>query len=135
VTFERSGTSLALIGIEDLQARDGRAPDFSVIEKHPTSFRICLCHQPQGWHQAAASGAHLTLSGHTHGGQIALTGRNLNVARFQSRYIAGSYRRNDATLYVSRGIGVGRVPLRFGAPPEIDLLVLRRPAVKNILAA
>ena len=31
VTFERSGASLALIGLEDLQARDGRAADFSVI--------------------------------------------------------------------------------------------------------
>jgi len=90
VTFERSGASLALVGIEDLHARDGREPDFSVIEKYPTSFRICLCHQPQGWHQAAAAGAHLTLSGHTHGGQIALTGRNLNVARFSTRYVARS---------------------------------------------
>ena len=122
VTFERSGASLALIGVEDLQAREDRAADFSVIEKYPTSFRICLCHQPQGWHQAAAAGAHLTLSGHTHGGQIALTGRNLNVARFSTRYIAGPYRREEAFLYVSRGVGVGAVPVRVGAPPEIDLL-------------
>jgi predicted MPP superfamily phosphohydrolase len=135
VTFERSGASLALIGLEDLQARNGRAPDFSILEKYPTSFRICLCHQPQGWRQAAAAGAHLTLSGHTHGGQIALTGRNLNAARFSTRYIAGPYRREEAFLYVSRGVGVGAVPVRVGAPPEIDLLTLRTTAAKASVAA
>jgi predicted MPP superfamily phosphohydrolase len=135
VTFERSGASLALIGIEDLQARNGREPDFSVIEKYPKSFRICLCHQPQGWHQAAAAGAHLTLSGHTHGGQIAITGRNLNVARFGTRYVAGPYRREEAFLYVSRGVGVGAVPVRVGAPPEMDLLTLRSTAVSTRVAA
>ena len=135
VTFERSGASLALVGIEDLQARDGRTPDFSVLEKYPTSFRICLCHQPQGWHQAAAAGAHLTISGHTHGGQIALTGRNLNVARFSTRYVAGPYRREEAFLYVSRGVGVGALPVRVGAPPEIDLLTLRSAAASNSVAA
>jgi predicted MPP superfamily phosphohydrolase len=135
VSFERSGSSLALVGIEDLQARNGRTADFSVLEKYPTSFRICLCHQPQGWHRAVAAGAHLTISGHTHGGQIALTGRNLNVARFSTRYIAGPYRREEAFLYVSRGVGVGAVPVRVGAPPEIDLLTLRTAAASVSVAA
>jgi predicted MPP superfamily phosphohydrolase len=124
VSFERGGSNLALIGVEDLNAGGDRAPDFSVISRYPASYRICLSHQPQSWPQAAAAGAHLTLSGHTHGGQIALTGRNLNVARFSTRYIAGPYRREDRFLYVSRGVGVGAVPVRVGAPPEIDLLTL-----------
>lgn len=124
VTFDRGGSRLALIGIEDLNAAGDRAPDFSVISRFPTSYRICLSHQPQSWRHAAAAGAHLTLSGHTHGGQIALTGRNLNVARFSTRYIAGPYRREESFLYVSRGVGVGAVPVRVGAPPEIDLLTL-----------
>jgi len=135
LVLRRSGAELAIVGLEDLNAKNGRAPDFGTLRHYSDAFRICLSHQPRTWHDAAAAGADLMLAGHTHGGQIAINHRNLNVARFQSRYIAGSYRRNDATLYVSRGIGVGRVPLRFGAPPEIDLLVLRRPAVKNILAA
>jgi hypothetical protein len=125
VTFERDGASLALVGVDDLGATRARGPDFAVLGSFPTSFRICLCHQPQGWHQAAAAGAHLTLAGHTHGGQIALTGRTLNPARLSTRYIAGPYRRDEAFLYVSRGVGVGAVPVRVGAPPEIDLLTLR----------
>ncbi|MCG6947436.1 MAG: metallophosphoesterase [Acidobacteria bacterium] len=135
VTFDRAGGALALVGVEDLQARDGRGPDFSVLEKYPTCFRICLCHQPQGWHRAAEAGAHLTISGHTHGGQIALTARNLSVARLSTRYIAGPYRREESFLYVSRGVGVGAVPVRVGAPPEIDLLTLRTAAESYRVAA
>jgi len=127
--LERDGVPLVLVGVEDLQARNGRRPRFEVLREHPDAFRICLCHQPQGWHQAADEGAHVTISGHTHGGQIAITTRNLNPARFHTRYVAGPYRRDDAFLYVSRGIGVGAVPLRVGAPPEIDLITLRSPAV------
>ncbi len=135
-TVLRRGTSeLALIGLEDLNAGSGRAPDFSLLGRYPSAFRVCLSHQPRTFHDTAAAGAHLTLAGHTHGGQIALTKRNLNVARFQGRYIAGPYRRKNSMLYVSRGIGVGAVPLRLGAPPEVDLLVLRRKTAKGRLAA
>ena len=133
--LRRGAAELALIGLEDFSAGSGRAPDFSVLGRYPTAFRLCLSHQPRTWHDAAAAGAHLTLAGHTHGGQIALNQRSLNVARFQSRYIAGPYRRDDATLYVSRGIGVGALPFRLGAPPEVDILVLRRKADEGILAA
>jgi len=133
--LRRGSAELALIGLEDLSAGAGRAPDFALLDRHPEAFRVCLSHQPRTFHDAADAGAHLTLAGHTHGGQIALTKRNLNVARFQGRYIAGPYRRNGAMLYVSRGIGVGAVPLRLGAPPEVDILVLRRKAAKSRLAA
>ena len=132
--FERDGQTLALIGVDDLDSTlDGA--DFSVVAKHRDAFKLCLCHQPNGWRQTWAAGAHLTLAGHTHGGQIALTTQNLNVARFTTRYIAGPYRRDDAFLYVSRGIGVGAVPVRFGAPPEIDLITLRVPSRIGRIAA
>jgi predicted MPP superfamily phosphohydrolase len=126
VTFTRGNQSLALIGLDDLQSL-GDGPDFDVIGQNDHAFRVTLCHQPNGWHRAVHAGAHLMLAGHTHGGQIALTARNLNAARMETRYIAGPYRREDAFLYVSRGVGVGAMPVRFGAPPEIDLLTLRSP--------
>ncbi len=125
--LERDGQRIALIGLEDLNARDGGAPDFSLVSGTSGAFRICLCHQPQGWHRAMAAGAHLTLAGHTHGGQITFPTRNVNPARLHTRYIAGPYRRNDAWLYVSRGVGVGAIPVRVGSPPEIDVITLRRP--------
>ncbi len=134
VVFSRTNQSLALIGLDDLQSRGG-GPDFDSISRHDHAFRIAMCHQPNGWRQAVSAGAHLTLAGHTHGGQIALTARHLNVARLETRYIAGPYRREDAFLYVSRGVGVGAMPVRFGAPPEIDLLTLRSPVRAKRAAA
>jgi len=133
--LRRGDAELALIGLEDLSAGPGRGPDFSLVGRFPNAFRLVLSHQPRTWHDAVSSGAHLMLAGHTHGGQIALTSRNLNVARLQGRYISGPYRRDEATLYVSRGIGVGAVPLRLGSPPEVDILVLRRKAKAGVLAA
>jgi len=46
VALDREGSTLALVGVDDLQARGGRYPDFSVLNTYPTSFRICLCHLP-----------------------------------------------------------------------------------------
>jgi len=135
VELDRHGSRLAVIGLEDLNATDGRKPDFDLIRSHPGAFRLCLCHQPRGWSQAHAAGAHVTLSGHTHGGQIVLTPRTLNVARLHSRYVAGPYRREDAFLYVSRGVGVGSVRIRVGAPPEVDLITLRRAEYAQLAAA
>jgi predicted MPP superfamily phosphohydrolase len=134
VTFERRGAPLAVVGVDDLWSTT-QGPDFEILRHHPDAFRICLCHQPQGWNAARAAGAHLTLSGHTHGGQIALPTRNLNVARLTTRYVAGPYRHLDTRLYVSRGIGVGAVPLRVGAPPELDVITLRTPTVELAVAA
>jgi predicted MPP superfamily phosphohydrolase len=133
VTLRRGGSRIALVGVDDLWSPQG--PDFSLLREHPGEFRICLCHQPQGWRAARAAGAHVMLAGHTHGGQIAFPTRNLNVARLTTRYIAGPYTRDGATLYVSRGIGVGAVPLRVGSPPELDVITLRCGAAEVRAAA
>ena len=135
VVLDRRGDRLALIGVDDLLATAGRGPDFSVLGRHPDAFRLLLCHQPQGWDMARAWGADLTLAGHTHGGQIALPTRSINPARVYTRYVAGPYVASDSTLYVSRGIGVGAVPLRVGAPPELDLITLRRLPTTSAVAA
>jgi predicted MPP superfamily phosphohydrolase len=126
VVLRRRGTSIALVGVDDLWSPSG-GPDFDRLRHHQDAFRICLCHQPQGWHSARAAGADLTLSGHTHGGQIALPTQRVNLARLTTRYVAGPYRYRGSSLYVSRGIGVGAVPLRVGSPPEIDVITLRSP--------
>jgi hypothetical protein len=135
VVLDRRGDALALVGVDDLLAPAGRGPDFSILARYTHAFRLLLCHQPQGWDTARAWGADLTLAGHTHGGQIALPTRSINPARVYTRYVAGPYVEDDSTLYVSRGIGVGAVPLRVGAPPELDLITLRRPAAVSTVAA
>jgi uncharacterized protein len=130
--LERQRSRLLLAGVDDLDAPPGHGPDYSVLASARADFRLLLCHQPNGWTAGRLAGADVTLSGHTHGGQIALPSRGVNVARLGTRYIAGPYRRGESLLYVSRGIGVGAVPLRLGSPPEVDLITLRRGRVASI---
>jgi len=125
-TLERGASGILLVGVDDLDAAPGWGPDFAAAHEGDAEFRILLCHQPNGWRAGRAAGANITLAGHTHGGQIAVPSRGLNLARLSTSYIAGPYQKAGQLLYVSRGIGVGAVPLRFGVPPEVDLVTLRR---------
>ncbi|MGI8550855.1 MAG: metallophosphoesterase [Dehalococcoidia bacterium] len=80
---------------------------------------------PEGWFR-------LALAGHTHGAQIRLSPfeqlswLQLGITENQSNYPRGFYQRNGLVLYVNRGLGMSEWPLRFGARPEITLLVIRR---------
>ena len=89
---------------------------------------LLLAHNPNAFPQAAELGIGLTVSGHTHGGQITLEmlGDEWSPARFVSPYVRGRYELDGSQLYVSRGVGTSGIPVRLGAPPEITLLELHR---------
>lgn len=91
-------------------------------------FRLLLCHRPEGHGPAAAAGYDLTLSGHTHGGQIGLFGRSLFEKLRPGIGWWGAYekRRADGApsrLYTTSGFGHW-FPFRFGCPTEMPLVVL-----------
>lgn len=68
---------------------------------------------------------HLTLCGHTHGGQIRLPGIGPVVTSSEyGRRFASGWVDGPARGYVSRGLGVGYVPVRWDCPPELTLLEL-----------
>ena len=67
----------------------------------------------------------LTLSGHTHGGQVRLLGYSPVVpSRFKNKYAYGHIVEDKRHLLVSGGLGCSIAPVRFGVPPEIVLLEL-----------
>lgn len=67
----------------------------------------------------------LTISGHTHGGQVRIFGFSPVVpSRFGSRYIYGHKIEDGRNLIVSGGLGCSTLPLRFGSPPEIVMIEL-----------
>jgi uncharacterized protein len=67
----------------------------------------------------------LTLSGHTHGGQVRLFGYSPVVpSSFGSRYAYGHVIEQGKHLIVSGGIGTSILPIRFGVPPEIVVIDL-----------
>ena len=88
------------------------------------AFPILLAHHPHAFDPAAAAGIPLTLSGHTHGGQLMFT-PHVGFGPWMYRYWTGLYRKSDSALVVSNGVG-NWFPLRVGAPAEIIHLTLRR---------
>ncbi len=114
---------LEIAGINDLSAHGSSAPDLdrALRGRDPDGALILLAHQPKQFLEAATKDVQLTLSGHTHGGQI--WPFSWVVALVQP-YVAGLHRRGESQLYVSRGTGFWGPPIRVGAPPEITLLKL-----------
>lgn len=94
----------------------------------PGALNVLLSHNPDVFPAAAKKGYDLTLSGHTHGGQVSveILDQALNPARFLTPYVYGLYTSQGRSIYVTRGIGTVGIPARIGAPPEIALLRLRR---------
>jgi predicted MPP superfamily phosphohydrolase len=89
---------------------------------------ILLAHYPSAFAGAAARDVELTLSGHTHGGQIGVPflAQRLNFARLFGQASQGLQTSGKSQLYVNAGLGTSGPPLRLGIPPEIALIVLRR---------
>ena len=94
----------------------------------PGAANVLLSHNPDVIPAAARKGFDLTLSGHTHGGQVTveILEQTLNPARFITPFVYGLYREGKAAAYVTRGIGTIGIPARIGARPEIALLRLKK---------
>jgi len=121
------GEKLTLMGIDFIRFMDGtikRLMKEKSLKQNPV---ILLAHHPNAFAEAALSGVDLTLSGHTHGGQIALKigSITLALARLITPYLSGLFKKGeDSHLYVSRGIGTTGPPIRLNAPPEITVVEL-----------
>jgi predicted MPP superfamily phosphohydrolase len=123
------GTVLNLAGV-DYQSTQNKANYLKEAAglKMPGAVNMLLSHNPDVLPVAARQGWDAMLSGHTHGGQIAIEilDRSLNPARFFTPYVYGLFRAGRTAAYVTRGIGTIGIPTRIGAPPEIVLARLRR---------
>ncbi len=126
VTLRRGDAQLHVAGVDDTWS--GRSDVKRALAARPAGApAILLAHDPNLFPEAAERDVELTLSGHTHGGQLGVPGlaRRLNLARLITRFPCGLYRAGAAALYVSRGAGTSGPPIRLGAPAELTLLTLR----------
>ena len=87
---------------------------------------VALAHNPALWPALAKRGVALTLSGHTHWGQLALPSLGWSLASPFLEHAMGAYRNENSLLYVSPGTGYWGIPFRLGAFPEVTLVRLRR---------
>ena len=123
--LEHGGASIILGGIDDrLMGR----PDWQQLISRNGTPHLLLAHNPDHFYEAEAHGVPLTLSGHTHGGQIRFPNGPALIR--QSRYCLdeGLYAYRSSLLLVSRGLGSVALPFRWGADPEAVLIEIAAPA-------
>ncbi len=122
------GAEFTVFGVDDSTTR---SDDVGQTWKGaPTrGSRLVLTHTPTGVRKLPPWSDLLCLSGHTHGGQIHVSGiTEAFFRRFGQPYLRGHYEVNGNQLYVNRGLGFGRGGrhMRVDSEPELALFVLRR---------
>ena len=136
--ISRGDSQIVLAGVDDpVNDKDDIA---AALQNAPSDlFTLLLMHSPDPVAEAVGRGVDVVLSGHTHGGQIrlpwfgalythSLLGRRMSdgyYSRGRLRRAVG-IRPGRTQLYVTRGIGISGLALRFLTPPELTVLTLRR---------
>ncbi len=103
-------------GVDDLPATLAQVTDDAPV--------ILMAHEPDIFPHVPERVA-LTLSGHTHGGQVRLFGWSPVVpSNYGNRYAYGAVEERGHHIVISGGIGYSGIPVRFGVPPEITVVDL-----------
>ena len=128
--IHKGDSKIAVVGIEN----DGLSPfpSFGDLPKaakgvKKSDFCILLSHDPTSWRRKVVrkTSIQLTLSGHTHGGQVKLFGWAPCSIRYPEW--TGTYIEGGQILNITDGVGCSlTVPFRFGAWPEINVITLKR---------
>ena len=127
----RDSDSIVIAGMENWGTKKRMPRKGDVIKTltgitiSPSPFIVMLQHDPSCWREKILPecNAQLTLSGHTHGGQISLFGWS-PVAMSYSEWGGMTYEGTRA-IFVSTGLGA-LIPFRFGLPGEIVVITLRK---------
>jgi predicted MPP superfamily phosphohydrolase len=124
--LERGGAQLYLAAIDDTWTRRDDI-DRALAEKPSGIPTILLAHDPAAFPDATERNVEVTLSGHTHGGQLAIPffARWLSLSHIAHRFHLGLYTKNRSTLYVHPGLGTTGPPIRIGVAPAVAILRLR----------
>ncbi len=123
--IHHKGETVVMAGVADYSAHqfdpDHQSDPQRALQHAPADagLKILLAHQPRSIFQARDSGAHVQLSGHTHGGQFWPWN---HFVPLQQPYTNGLHWFESMWIYVSRGTGYWGPPKRFGAPAEITLI-------------
>lgn len=136
VVLHRGGDSIYVAGTENYDKPKRTQVARSLYGIKPGRFVLMLQHIPKQWKEMWPStineehgskdsvlvAPQLTLSGHTHAGQISILGIRLTMF---SPFDYGLYEHEGCQLYTTSGLG-GTIPIRVGATAEIVVITLRR---------
>ena len=150
-TIQKSGTiiirnsvidlnkDIQIIGLDDpaffvtieekIQGRMGQIVGNKLEELicNKNKYNILLTHRPELIDVYVENGVDLVFTGHAHGGQIRIPGIGGIIAPGQGffpKYTRGVYKKKDAKLVVSRGIGNSKFPFRINNRPELVFVTL-----------
>jgi predicted MPP superfamily phosphohydrolase len=119
VVMKHGKGEFVLGGIDDLILG---SPDWHHMVSQHGAPHIVLAHNPDHFYDAESHGIPLTLSGHTHGGQIRFPNGPPIIRQSRFCLDEGAYAFRSSTLIVSRGLGSVGLPWRWGADPEAVLI-------------
>ena len=123
--IERDYARLRIGGVDDLWNGKQDLPA-ALGDCGADDASLLLSHNPDYAEVIADPRVGLVLSGHMHGGQIALPGLNLCriPSKYGLKYLKGLVAAPQTQAFVSTGLGCVTLPLRIGARPEVNLLTL-----------
>ena len=118
---------LRLGGVDE--RRHGHPRPETVFPRGEACPRVLLSHYPVAHDFGSGAKPDLQLSGHTHGGQFCILGISPYTFLFEPfshAWISGECTRGGVKTIVSNGIGMSRVSLRVGAPPQAHLIAFEK---------
>ncbi|WP_258279389.1 metallophosphoesterase [Paenibacillus sp. SC116] len=125
-----NGEKIVLAGLDDAMLGNPDIPN-TLSQLRAEDFNIAVVHQPDLADEIANYPVDLQLSGHSHGGQVQTPwSKPIYTPPLAVTYVEGRYMIRDGNkpmqLYVNRGIGTTRLPIRFMNAPELTKITLVR---------
>jgi len=124
VYIHSGSTKLWVAGLDDMAPNKPYDIAAMLAKTNNQAPIVLLAHSPDVFPSVPQQVA-LTLAGHTHGGQVYIPFIGRPIVPIQhKKYAYGYFNENGHQLFVTSGIGISIIPIRFLTPPEIVVLNL-----------
>lgn len=123
--LELAGRTVTIYGVDDLL---GGKPSLAGLTGQDEGLKLILAHCPAYFDEIVEQlpgKRALVFSGHTHGGEVTFFGSPIFLPPGSGDYEKGVYHSGEATLYLSKGIGTSKSPVRVFARPDIFYITIR----------
>lgn len=122
-------TNIRLIGLADTWSNKNHISpfldEFDEYEKNQKNFLV-LTHNPDQTHYFPENSTAITLTGHTHGGQIRIPWIYKKVIPCSGPFDLGLITTEKGQVFTTSGMGEVDLPLRFLIPPEIAIITFKK---------